>query len=178
MDRCDTCRFDYADVHRAEVAGRLRTLVAALVAELHRADRDGLARQRPRPQTWSALEYACHVRDVLDVQRERVAITQRDAAPVFASMRRDERAIEERYNDQEIAAVATQLDCAAAAFVSATADLDDDGWARGGIYPWPTPTRRDVLWIARHTIHEVLHHVGDVREGIAALRGDPDTNPG
>jgi len=53
------------------------------------------------------LEYACHVRDVLRFQRERVALAQAEDRPRFASMRRDERAVAERYNDQDPAVVAS-----------------------------------------------------------------------
>ena len=39
------------------------------------ADADAL-RHRSAPDVWSPLEYACHVRDVLGVQRERMLRTQ------------------------------------------------------------------------------------------------------
>ena len=41
--------------------------------------------------------------------------------------------------------------------------LDDDGWSRTGLYNYPEPALRTVEWIAIHTIHELLHHRGDIR---------------
>ncbi|MFI1154959.1 hypothetical protein [Streptomyces sp. NPDC020817] len=45
---------------------------------------------RPAPGIWSPLEYACHVRDVLLVQRERVLAARRSNTPVADPMGRDE----------------------------------------------------------------------------------------
>lgn len=60
--------------------------------------------------TWSALEYTCHVRDVLAVQRERLVSALTEQRPLFAPMRRDERAVEQRYNEQDIDAVLGELE--------------------------------------------------------------------
>src|SRR5262249_60772851 len=58
-------------------------------------------REHTRPGSWSPLEYGCHVRDVLTVQRDRVLLAQAEQTPRFDSMRRAERAVEERYNEQD-----------------------------------------------------------------------------
>ena len=48
---------------------------------------------RPAPQTWSPLEYACHVRDVLSLFTERVQLMLDQDAPTFANWDQDETAI-------------------------------------------------------------------------------------
>ena len=68
-----------------------------------------LLRAHPRPASWSALEYGCHGRDVLRCQRDRVLLAQAEDNPVFTSMRLDERAVEESYNEQDPRSVARQL---------------------------------------------------------------------
>jgi S-DNA-T family DNA segregation ATPase FtsK/SpoIIIE len=100
---------------------------------------------------------------VLGVQRERVLLAQAEQTPRFVSMRRDERAIEEAYNEQDPLFVADELELAAGAFTQTMTALDDAGWMRTGLYPWPAPEIRTVEWIGRRTVHELDHHLFDNR---------------
>jgi hypothetical protein len=68
-------RFVY-DVDQSDAAGDdVQNLVAEVVAVLRQKDVD--LRTRPQPHVWSPLEYGCHVRDMLLVQRERVLTARR-----------------------------------------------------------------------------------------------------
>jgi hypothetical protein len=40
--------------------------------------------------------------------------------------------------------------------------LSDSEWQRRGVYNYPAPQLRTVEWIARHTIHEGVHHILDI----------------
>ena len=93
MDRCDECRFDYYGFARPEIADRLRASAADHVERLTETPAAFL-RERPLPG-WSALEYGCHVRDVLVVQAERIDQAQREDSPEFVPMGRDERAVDD-----------------------------------------------------------------------------------
>jgi hypothetical protein len=166
-DTCRECGFSYA-VGRSEILSWLRSDAQAFLDTLHRFD-DRAVRTRPEPDTWSPLEYACHVRDVLGVQTDRILLAQREVDPVFVPMGRDERAVEDRYNEQDPRLVAAQLAEAADRFASLLERLDDAGWERTGMYNYPEPALRTVEWIAVHTIHELLHHRADLR---SALRAD------
>ncbi len=159
-DVCRRCGFSY-DVGRAEIIPWLRADTTAFVDRLRRVETDDL-RRRPAPDVWSALEYACHVRDVLRVQRDRVLLAQTAEEPVFAPMRRDERAVEERYNEQDLDVVVDELIEVSRALVDELDRLDDAGWRRTGIYNCPSPQSRTVEWIAIHTSHELLHHRVDI----------------
>lgn len=155
-----TCGFSYA-MGRDEIIPWLRSDTHAFVGKFDRIDPAAI-RTRPEPIVWSPLEYACHVRDVLRVQTERVLLAQREVEPAFAPMRREERAVEERYNQQDPAQVAQELQDASDAFISVLDGLDEAGWMRTGVYNYPEPTVRTMEWIAIHTDHELLHHRGDI----------------
>jgi DinB superfamily len=83
--------------------------------------------------------------------------------------RRDERAIDEAYNAQDPPVVADQIAAGAGALTQTMTALDDAGWARTGVYPWPAPEVRTVEWIGRRTVHELAHHLFDERR----LLGQP-----
>jgi S-DNA-T family DNA segregation ATPase FtsK/SpoIIIE len=102
------------------------------------------------------------MRDVLRVQRERVQLALSEEAPTFAPMRREERVIEERYNEQQPAQVGRETTDAAESLAGALEALDEDAWTRTGIYNYPAPRVRTVEWIGRHTIHEGEHHLQDI----------------
>jgi hypothetical protein len=166
MDVCAECGFDYGTLPRTALAPSLVVSAAQHAARLT-ADDDAL-RHRPAPDVWSPLEYACHVRDVLGVQRERMLRTQVEEEPSFSPMNREQRAVDEAYNEQDPDRVAEELREAGAAIAAVLDGLGDAGWARTGVYNFPATAVRDVDWIARHTLHELTHHLMDVDRGLAA----------
>jgi predicted carbohydrate-binding protein with CBM5 and CBM33 domain len=89
-------------------------------------------------------------------------LAQAEDQPAFASMRREERVVEERYNEQQPGEVAREIAAAADALAAELEALDDRGWERTGIHSWPTTQVRTVEWIGRHTIHEGQHHLQDI----------------
>jgi hypothetical protein len=159
VDRCDECGFDYTAVPAADLPGRLAAAGPRFTTALN-----GVAdpRRRPAPSVWSPLEYTCHVRDVLRVQAERVALALRADNPEFVPMGRDERAIADAYNAQDPQRVLTELAEAAHDLARVFDTLDPPQWSRTGIYPWPAAESRTVLWLGRHTVHELEHHLMDV----------------
>lgn len=175
MDQCDECQYRYDSEDATTVPGRLRILGARFAAPLTRflpgEDGHALLRAHPFADGWSALEYACHVRDVLEVQRERVALALAEDTPTFAPMGREERVVALAYDAQDpgevVTAIAANADAAASAFEA----LTDDEWARTGIYSYPEAAERSLLWIGQHTIHEVHHHLLDVGRTLRAARG-------
>ena len=165
MDRCDACAFVYADLPLEDAPARLRALADTYEDRLVVHDRSVL-RTRPAPDVWSPLEYACHVRDVFQVQRERTLLALAEDTPAYEPMRREERVVERRYNAQDPVVVASEIGVAADALAATFEGLDRDGWARTGIYNWPTRSERDLAWLARHTVHEGIHHLRDVDAGL------------
>jgi hypothetical protein len=159
VDLCAQCGFTYATVAADALPGRLVAFPPRYATALRAAPDP---RRRPAPEVWSPLEYTCHVRDVFDVQRERLATALRVDAPEFPPMGRDERAVTERYNEQDPDVVLAELAAAAEALAAAFAALDAAQWDRVGVYPWPEPRERSMLWLGRHTVHEGEHHLLDI----------------
>ena len=163
MESCEGCGFVY-DLDRAEDAGAAVRAAAAELAEvMGRAERPAVRRE---PDTWSPLEYAGHVRDVLVVQRERVLRARREDTPVITPMGRDERVEHDGYADQDPDAVARQLADAAQMFANVLSRLGARDWQREVAYNYPLLTERSLRWVAVHTVHEVAHHLGDVRRQV------------
>ncbi|MEU3315325.1 DinB family protein [Streptomyces sp. NPDC006656] len=169
-DDCARCGFSY-DLGLAPSAASLAGEYAARFAEvLLRAGRATLTR-RPAPEVWAPLEYACHVRDVLLVQRERVLAARREDTPVATPMGRDERVEHEGYALQDPADVARQLTDAAALFANVLDRLSPAHWERTLVYSYPEPTERSVAWVAVHTLHELRHHLLDAGRPTATGAG-------
>src|SRR5690242_3110957 len=101
---CAECGFSYDT--DPDVPTLLTTWVAETATILQTG---GVLRTRRSPDVWSPLEYACHVRDVLLVQRERVLLARRVDRPDCTPMGRDERVEHEGYADQAPTDVARQL---------------------------------------------------------------------
>jgi hypothetical protein len=158
LDRpCPECGLDTRNISGPQVPTLLRANASEWVAELAgRAD----AKDRPRPDAWSALEYACHVRDVFRIYRYRLGLMLEQDDPAFPNWDQDETALADRYGEQDPAAVSTELAEAAEDLAAAFDEVPDGAWVRTG-------TRSDgahftVETFARYFIHDPVHHLYDV----------------
>ena len=154
---CPECGFDASATPATEVpsltranAERWRSLV----------DAGRIKPGRPDDQTWSTLEYACHVRDVYRRYLERVELMLAEDDPLFANWDQDKTAVEDAYDSQDPATVVSDLEAAAEALASRLATVSGEEWERRG-------RRSDgasftVETIARYMIHDPIHHVWDV----------------
>jgi hypothetical protein len=158
---CVACGFVY-DEGLAPAAGRSIIACADVISSLLEGA-NGRAATRRSPETWSPLEYACHVRDVLLVQRERVLLARRVEEPDLPPMGREERVEHDGYAEQDPTDVARQLRDAALLFDGVLSRLDPSDWDRTLTYNWPEPGVRSLRWVAVHTLHEAAHHLGDIR---------------
>lgn len=161
VDRCDGCGFSYAEVGAAAVPATLRELAAEHAALLRGGTPRATLGTRPAAEVWSVLEYACHVRDVLLVQRDRLVLALVEDRPAFARMYRDERVGIERYGEEDPGEVAATLVTAADLLARCYERRSPAELARPIVYSGVLD--RDVDWLGRHTVHEASHHLGDVR---------------
>lgn len=119
-------------------------------------------RRRPTPAVWSAAEYACHIRDVMIIQRERIITAMVEDTPRFSPMYRDERVTLSAYLDEPLPSVMAGVQLAGSLLAHLFEHLTSAQLARRCVYTYPEPTERDVLWVGRHTVHEGEHHLLDI----------------
>ncbi len=158
-ETCDWCGFVY-DLGPSDRSASAIADGASQMADLIVGATDAAARRVD--DTWSPLEYACHLRDVLLVQRERVLLARREDAPLIVPMGRDERADHDGYAAQDRADVAVQLTQAGKLLANVLGRLGPSDWDRTVQYNYPEPAERSLRWLAVHTHHEVTHHLLDV----------------
>ncbi len=92
---CPECGFDAHDYADASIARAIRDNADSWPAVLARPT----VRDRPNDSTWSPLEYAAHVRDVLAVYAERLRLMVQTHDPLFPNWDQDATAVAERYNE-------------------------------------------------------------------------------
>lgn len=162
LDRpCLECGFDAHACPAQAVPGLIRENVTAWTQMLaNGAIRPG----RPDAVTWSSLEYACHVRDVYERYRSRVALMLEEDDPLFPNWDQDASAVEDRYEAQDPARVIEELGSAGERLAVQLEQLADAEWERPG-------RRSDgasftVATIARYMVHDPIHHVWDVSKNL------------
>ena len=163
---CPECGLDTSSFAREDIAAMILANAAAWREPLAAA---GAAR-RPRPDKWSALEYGCHVRDVLRLYDYRLILMLTEDDPLFPNWDQDETAVAGRYQEQDPAEVDAALQQAAQAIAASFAAVTGDQWARTG-------RRGDgasftVETFARYFVHDPVHHLYDVT-GIRSARREP-----
>lgn len=163
MTSCEECGFSYETLTAQEVA----PAIAAFGARYRRAmagASPAAALRRPAPETWSALEYCCHARDVFLVQRDRAVLALVEEVPAFRPMYRDQRVAFCRYTEQGPEQVLSQLDMAAQLLSLLFAGLGPAQWGRAFMYSSGGPY--DMAWLGQHTYHEGFHHLMDVERAL------------
>jgi hypothetical protein len=148
------------------LGGRYR---AALDVDIERESHHGL-RTRPDDQTWSALEYTAHMRDVIALwgsalhqalTRDRPYIQRPDSDIA------DRMADEHDYNRQDPAEVVDQLSANAERMAAKVATVGPEDWDRAVVIGGEPIT---TLAIVRKVAHEGQHHLLDVGRCLRAGR--------
>jgi len=164
---CVECGFDASSTDPRQVA----ELVRVNVGEWRRllASPVELVTRRPDDSTWSALEYACHVRDVYELLAYRFDRLLAEDHPSFEDWHPDRMAAARDYpGEHDPEQVLAQLEERADRVIAHVAAMTDDGWQRQG-------ARADGLeftaaWLSTYLTHDVIHHVHDVERGLARIR--------
>ena len=153
---CPDCGYDAATVDRCAVPDLTRGHAGELARSLDHAG----ATDRPAPDVWSPLEYACHVRDVCRIFEVRLQLMLGEDDPLFANWDQDATAIEARYWEQQPGVVGAELTAAADRIAAAFAGVLDDQWQRPGRRSNGSVFTVDTL--ARYFLHDLAHHAWDV----------------
>ena len=163
---CPECGFDSSSLAREDVAALVRANARAWPPIL--AEPAALLRERRRHDRWSSLEYACHVRDVFRLYDQRLQLMLSVDGPAYPNWDQDATAVDDRYNEQNPAVVASELVVAGDALAATFDTVEGAAWDRTG-------TRSDgaeftVDTFGRYMIHDPVHHLHDVMVDLAALR--------
>ncbi|MFI6364075.1 DinB family protein [Nocardia sp. NPDC050630] len=173
---CPECGFDPEPITYAAVPDLAREYAGRLAATLERSD----AAVRPDEATWSALEYAAHVRDVCRIFSYRAAIAARtdavdpkvpgfdangiesaDDVPVFSNWDQDLTAVVDQYDKQDPRKVAAELTEAAEVVARAFESVPEA--ALGNHARRSDGSVFTLESLAVYFLHDVIHHVHDVR---------------
>lgn len=160
---CPECGFDASSFSCLDVAAAIRQNASAWPDLLELPT----ARVRPREEQWSALEYACHVRDVFRLYDKRLELMLERDDPLFENWDQDRTAIEERYDEQEPERVAAELQAAAAAIAERFDSVSASSWSRIGRRGDGAAFTVDSF--SRYLLHDPVHHLHDVKTGLELL---------
>ena len=158
LDRaCGECGFDAGAFDRLAIPRAFRRNAQVWFALL--ADPD--AGERTRSDRWSTLEYACHVHDVHQIYHDRVTQMLADDNPLFDNWDQDQAAVDGRYDGQLPSIIGPTLVASAYAMSDLYDSVPPLSWQRRG-------RRSDgheftVETLARYQLHDVVHHLHDVR---------------
>lgn len=162
--RCPECGFDAPSYDTGAVGADIRRNGAAW-ADVLGGDADTL-RHRRRPDRWSDLEYAAHVRDVFRLYHERLRMMLDSDDPLYPNWDQNETAVVEAYNEQEPTEVRRDLLAAGEQLATVFDGLDSAQWARVGRRSDGASFTVDSF--ARYLIHDPVHHLWDVQSGTRA----------
>lgn len=168
---CHECAFESVAVSEANAAETVRSLGPryqdALRGRGSTKPSDAQLRARPEPGTWSALEYAAHMRDVVALwgwALHRMLIDQTPELPPADPGLPDRAAAEANYNSQDPASVERELSANVERMARKVATIRPRQWlliARFG------ETEINPLWIVRKVAHEGHHHLLDIERSLA-----------
>jgi len=156
-ERCPECGFDASSTVCTDVAGMLRAAIQDWF-DLLTTRRD--ARERPRPDVWSPLEYGCHVRDVFRLYDYRLGLMLDTDDPLYPNWDQNVTAVDDKYAEQDPVVVAQELDEAATSIAAHFEAVEGEQWQRRGRRSDGASFTVDTF--ARYFLHDVVHHLHDV----------------
>ena len=166
-EQCAACDFDGSQYESAQLLDAIRDLGLQWIYLL--LDAGDELRQRPAPETWSALEYAAHSRDVtaLHVFGVEQALTVDE--PTFPEIAGTElvQSASAGYAAQDPDAVGRELEIQAGKLADLAQEAGRSSWSRGITIG---DSRSDVRRLLEHALHDSHHHLVDVKDGLAILR--------
>jgi len=154
--RCPECGIAAGDVGPDRLVDALRQAIAPWPTVLQRPRTD----ERPRPDTWSPLEYACHVRDVCRVFDGRLHLMLDRDDPPFDDWDQDAASVSGRYADQDPTRVASEITQSGEELATSYGLVDGDLWQRTG--QRGGGARFTVLTLGQYCLHDLVHHLHDV----------------
>ena len=163
--RCGECGFEASAFPREQV-GQMTSENAARWRGLLSHPR---AKERPSDDRWSALEYACHVRDVFRLYDERLQMMLEQEGPHYPNWDQNQAAIDNDYSGADPMSIADEIERVAETLATRFDKVEPNQWDRTGFRS--DGARFTIESFARYFIHDPIHHVDDVERGYARLEG-------
>jgi len=154
---CPECGFDATAITPPAIADIVARIAPTWREALHRPD----AAQRPRPGTWSPVEYAAHTTDVCGVFTRRLRQILETDNPTFADWDPNEAAVAGHYRDRPAGEQSEALIAAMTAAGDTFGRVPDSAWDRPGMRS--DGARFTAQTLGRYFSHELVHHLHDVR---------------
>jgi hypothetical protein len=165
MRLCAQCGFDW-ECDREAVLASLEGIGTAVRQRIESASS---IRIRPSVDVWSALEYAAHTRDVARFYGRRIHAVLAEDRPQLHSVDFEALATGGRYHEELESEVLRALASETDEVVRQLRALTASGWLRVGI--GSDGGQRTVLELSRRLAHDAVHHLLDIDEVLAAVRG-------
>ncbi len=165
-ETCGACGFDGASYDDIALLGALRSLGSTWRALIDTCG--GALRVRPEPEVWSALEYVAHSRDVTALHAFGVEQALTAEEPRFPAVE-GEALIQSgamSYRDADPDQVVDTLEGEATRLALLADDAGTQTWSRGLTIGG---SRMDVRRLLEHALHDSLHHLIDVEEGLSVI---------
>ncbi|MDR6794315.1 DinB family protein [Pseudarthrobacter oxydans] len=153
---CPECSFDAATVTPSTAPGSIDNMLPRWRAVLRRPD----VAERPNGHTWSALEYACHVRDVFSLFDQRLNLMLESDEARFENWDQDQTAVDKDYANADPAVVSAELTAEGKQAAESFARVRESEWGRKGLRS--NGSEFTVLTLAQYFLHDVVHHLHDV----------------
>ena len=167
VERCEieSCAFEWDVVNSAEIGHRIIEASKA-IADLITAT-TGSGKRKSR-DVWSPVEYASHVRDVLLNIRDRLIVALNEDNPLCKGLFGTPRIELGLYRSDSPEVVAQELVMAASLFARTWDRIPMEFRGRTMVYGYPRIADRNLHWVAAQALHEVEHHLADVRTGLTS----------
>jgi DinB superfamily len=159
---CKSCGIRYSQVTVEAALSSIYILPKQLRATLSRFSDDDALHVRPEAETWSVVEYVCHIRDVLAATTIRLHRTRTENHPVVDPMLNDLRADRFAYNRRSLLPLFDEVADMTDGLLREAARTSGSGWDR-------THCRyrgedRSARWLVRQAMHEATHHLQDIAQ--------------
>ncbi len=155
---CPECGFDASAFAREQVGAMIRANAAGWSPLLAAGD----VARRPEPDVWSALEYACHVRDGFRIYDQRLELMLTQDGPRYPNWDQDATAVEDRYGGQDPGVVTDELRRAGLDLADRFDSVAGAQWERTGFRS--DGAEFTVESFARYFIHDPVHHLREVAD--------------
>src|SRR5947209_16819396 len=161
-ERCEECGWQASSVTSDNAEATVRDLGRRYKPPLTRllaTDPEDVLRRRPSPTTWSALEYAAHIRDVIALWGGALHKLLTEDRPIVARPNpsiADEAAASGHYNALDPATTADELAANADRMARKVATIGAEQWDRVIVVGDEELT---AVAIVRKVAHEGAHHL-------------------